>query len=41
MDCEECNGTGTCPECEAEIIEDCENCDGTNECPNCGGSGIV
>jgi hypothetical protein len=41
MDCEECEGSGYCPDCKLgePIDEDCDTCDGTNECPHCGGTG--
>ena len=49
MDCEECEGSGECPDCEwmirdnpealAEEIANCGSCGGTAICPHCEGSG--
>lgn len=43
MDCEECNGEGTCdcPKCGTGTI-DCEECEGSGgmECESCGGDCI-
>ncbi len=41
MDCEDCDGSGHCPDCTLgePADEECETCDGTNECPTCGGTG--
>jgi hypothetical protein len=36
-ECEFCDGTGTCPDCE--IGDECNVCGGSNECPECGGTG--
>ena len=41
LDCELCDGTGECPECDGEPGEDgCTFCDETGRCPDCGGKGF-
>ncbi|MEM2029842.1 MAG: hypothetical protein QXV35_00720 [Archaeoglobaceae archaeon] len=35
--CEECRGTGKCPECDGS---GCDKCRGTGKCPDCAGTRI-
>ncbi len=42
MDCEDCDGTGKCPDCVPlgePNDNQCETCGGTGECSTCGGTG--
>ena len=40
--CEECEGSGACPDCDQENDpEDCITCEGNGECSDCGGTGEV
>ena len=38
-DCEMCDGTGECPECDDEFNDECDICGGNGVCPECGGIG--
>lgn len=38
--CEDCDGSGDCPECRGEDA-DCEVCDETGVCLNCDGNGTI
>lgn len=38
MECDECDGTGECPEqCDGD--DDCDVCNGSDVCPHCSGTG--
>ena len=39
-DCDDCGGTGVCPECRNDGFE-CYACSGTGRCPDCEGTGTV
>ncbi len=34
-ECEECNDTGICPECEGDFDDECGSCDGDGVCTSC------
>lgn len=40
-ECENCDGSGECPDCELGVDDDCITCGGTNECEACDGTGEV
>jgi hypothetical protein len=37
--CDDCAGTGECPECHGEDSKNCEHCAGSGICPWCNGVG--
>jgi hypothetical protein len=38
-DCEDCGGTGLCPDCGGVASDECTTCGGEEECVTCNGSG--
>ncbi len=38
-DCENCDGTGNCPDCNEVFNDDCVECGGGGVCNDCGGTG--
>jgi len=41
--CDDCNGSGKCPECGGtgqHLAGPCVMCHGTGECQTCGGTGV-
>lgn len=38
--CEECDGTGDCPQCEDLAVSNCPTCNDTGRCPHCNSDSV-